>query len=685
MNNPNEKLKLPLRTRFKKRFELGLRKKKQIIGFIVAGSILAAIISFSLTKYYRASGKIFFQYKSVNSTFLSNNGSLEGELKLLTDESLLGSCIGKLAEQNITLSLNDIFDSSEFEIDNTSAAIDVKTISDEPNKSTLIANSIIEEFSNICLLNNQSIYIAASKLITERESSLQEEIKKGLLNQLSSNISRLNLDQEQLITRISEFESELENIELDNQIYGLELEDLQKVIEKKFPTISQEILFLNDPSVNLIREKIEKMESQSILLSISQKLGGFQIQYPWAEVYDLNDLSEVDEQFSSEIVKNLKKILKDKNIENFDFLMEVSKKLFRTQIKTNTIDLTKSTIFNSITNLENLFNRIPFEIIDEARQSRIKKFNNSLVIKIKTKKLRLKEKESEYFAEIESVSRAEVPKSYFSPNIILNILFGSLAGLVIGLLLALTSTSIKIEVIKNNDDLEELEYKIISQIPSFPPGSPILFDALKQTVEKKLDPQILNSFASIETFLKYGSLDKSLKTVLITSSQDGEGKSVIASNVAIALANSGNNVLLVDADLKHPQLNKFFKVKSTPSLAHYLFRKKDLNEIIRSTHNKNLDLITCIEFPQNPAVIITSERMKNFMEEVRNRYDYIIYDSGSLTSLKETAKMAKKIDEVILLVRANKTKLSELMNAESIFDEYGVSEFTVILNDVKSS
>jgi capsular exopolysaccharide synthesis family protein len=170
---------------------------------------------------------------------------------------------------------------------------------------------------------------------------------------------------------------------------------------------------------------------------------------------------------------------------------------------------------------------------------------------------------------------------------------------------------------------------------------------------------------------------------MVSSGQDSEGKSVVASNVAIALANGDNKVLLVDADLKHPQLNKYFKMKSTPSLAHYLFRKKELEEIIRTTHNKNLDIITCIEFPQNPAVIITSERMKNFMSEVVKEYDYVVYDTCSLCTLKETAEIAKEMDEVILVVRANQSKILEFVNAENLLKEKGVNNVNVVLNDVK--
>ena len=266
----------------------------------------------------------------------------------------------------------------------------------------------------------------------------------------------------------------------------------------------------------------------------------------------------------------------------------------------------------------------------------------------------------------------------------MNVFLGSLLGLILGVLTALFTKKDDIDLIKTVADIEELGYSIISQIPSFQGGPEILFDAVKDGDTENRNTKLIEAFTNIGTFLKYGSLDKSLRTILVTSGNDGEGKSIIASNIAIALANDDNKVLLIDADLKHPQLNKFFKLKSSPSLAHYLFRKKELDEIIRNTYKDNLKLITCIEFPQNPSAIITCERMGNFIEQVKEDYDYIIYDSSSLCSLKETASIAKQMDEVMLVIMAGKTKQSELVKAESILNEYGVTSFNVILNNVKT-
>jgi capsular exopolysaccharide synthesis family protein len=684
MVNTKTKLQLPLSLKLKKRFGLVIEKKKIVFGLLFIGIILATVISFLLPKLYRATGKIYFKYNSVNSSFLNNNGSLDSEFKLLQSADLLKYTVNNLAKKGISVSVNDIVDYQEIITDEAGTAIDISIVSDEANKSAEIINALTEAFSETCLLENRSGYISTLRSITEREESLQEDIKRVLASQQSNQISSLNLQHEQIITEISEFESELESIELESYLFSSQLKGLQKVLEDRYSAVSANILMHNDSYLNEVKVQLERLETQNNLSSVTQKLGNFPITFPWAENYDLKTIAVVKNRFNTQLEKLIENLTKDRELNNLKFLKDLSKAVFENQIKVNAIDLTKSTIFNTLTVLEEKFNQIPFSIIDIARQARTKKFNSALAIKIKAKILRLKGRENEFFAEVESLRNAEIPKNYFSPSITLNIFWGALIGLLAGMIIAAgSSDSLKIDIVKSTEDLEESGYKIISQIPSFPSGSPLLFDSLNMNDKKQLDSQILNSFGNIETFLKYGSLERSLKTVLITSGYDDEGKSLIASNVAIALANNGNKVLLVDVDLIKPQLNKYFKIKSTPSLAHYLFRKKELDEIVRSTHNKNLDLITCIEFPQNPAVIITSERMKNFMTQVESNYDYIVYDSSSLSSLRETADLAKNIDEVLLVVRANKTKITEIINAESILNEYGVSDFNVVLNDTE--
>lgn len=684
MDNKQTKLQLPFNVRLKKRLNLILEKKNIVIIFLVTGLILAAAITFLLPKSYRASSKIFFKSNSFNSNVLTLNGTLRNEIDLLKSDVILKSTAESLANEGLAVSVNDIKEAVKITEDAGSSSLFVNTISNGAEKSADITNSLLQKFQEKTIVSSKSSLILILSKIDEREKLAEDNLSRGLASSSGTEISSLNFQQEKLINEIAEFESELEIVELENQYYLHNLENLESNLEKYFPILGPKIKSLNFDGTNSNKIKLERLEAEKMLETVSGKLSDYNIIFPWIEDYNLNELSKESEDFNKIIEKEIDIIISNSGINNIGLLKVLSKNIFESRIKLSAIDLSKSVIFNTLSDLEGIFNLQPYEVIDEVRTARNKKFNTLLSLKLKTRAQKYKDLEKSFYAEIESITEAIVPETYFSPNITLNIFLGGLLGLLIGILLAGTSSTVKIELIKNSEELEESGYKIVAQIPSFPDDSPVLVDELSMADEKKMDPEIIKAFSSFETFLKYGSLENPLKTVLVTSAEDGEGKSILASNIAIALANTGNRVLLVDADLKSPQLHKLFKVKSTPSLAHFLFRKKELNEIIRNSYVKNLDIITCIEFPQNPAVIITSERMINFMTQVEDKYDYIVYDSASLATLRETASLAKKIDEVILAVRVDKTKLTDILSAEAIMKEFGVSDFDIVLNDVKS-
>lgn len=683
MYNKKNQLTVPFSDRLKKRIGLVLNKKKLVASFLLLGLLISALISFILPQKYRAFAKIHFKYNSVNSSFLTKNSSLNNEMDIVTSNVVLNNAVQKLSNENIKVDFSEIINSLEIKKDDASSAFYITIVSNEANKTAAIANSVAQSFYEFCLLKSRKAYITTLKAMDEREKILQSDVKRRLANQQGIQLSPLSSDYAQRITQIAEFESELESLEIDNKFYMQRTKELQKKLENKFPQISSQILSFSDQSLNELKIRFERLEVKNNISKVLLKLKNFHVSYPWNETLDLKNLRSTESRFNSNLKKVVDNIAKTNRNIDAPFFNELSQKLLTNQIKVNSIDITKSVIFNIMTDLESKFNLIPFDIIDNARQARTNKFNKILSLKLKSKKVRLKNREKDFLAEIESVSSADVPKNFFSPDITLNLFLGGIFGLILGLLAAVSSKKAKLEYVRSAEDLTDYGYTIISQIPSFPSGLPLLIDSLNEAKQSKLDPTIVKSFTSMETFLKYGNLEKSLKTILVTSSRDGEGKSLVASNIAIALANNDNKVLLVDANLKKPQLNKYFKMKSTPSLAHYLFRKKELEEIIRSTHNKNLDLITCIEFPQNPSVIITSERMKNFMDTVVKKYDYVVYDSASLCSFKETTAIAKEVDEIILVVRANKTKLSEILTTESLLNENDIVKFNVVLNDVK--
>ncbi len=485
------KLQLPLEFRIKKRLNLVMEKKKIVIIALFTGLILAAAISFLLPKSYRSSSKIFFKSSTVNSNILSSNTGLKNELELMNSESLLKNAAQSLAQEGFAVSVNDIIESTELYEDMGSNAISVNIVSDEAVKSAKINNILIQKFHEYCVIHNKAALVQVLKSLKERDEALQDNIRTSLASQQGSGIFTMNAQQDLLINQIAEFESELEIAEIENQYLLNNLQDLESTLDSQFPEVSSVIKVISNTEFNSTKLKLQRLEAKNNLSQLTSKLNNFNIEYPWQEKYNISDISNVYNSFNDILEKQLDGIISNSAIKNPEFLIELTKKIYENRIKTAGIDLTKSIIFNTMTNLEDRFNLIPYEIIDEVRRARTKKFNTTLGLKLKTIEKRFRENENSLFAEIDSITEAKVPASYFSPNPTLNILLGGLLGLIIGLFFAATSDTVKIELIKSVEDLEEAGYKVVAQIPTFPFDSPLLFDELNETDEKKIDPKVL--------------------------------------------------------------------------------------------------------------------------------------------------------------------------------------------------
>ena len=665
--------------RFNKRFALLKERKKNILLFILAGILLALAISFFQPKLFRAISLITFKYDSIYNSLLNKNGSLTNEINIIkSDENI--SLIKKYL--GINHNIKEDIDVNE---DIATSSVAVKAISTNPQLSADIANGLVELFLSNAITKNRGPYLALLTELNKREKENADAILRNVKNYQefisNSAIKNLNPGDLVVVNHIADLESELEIIEYDNKLNQLILNKLISFLEEKFPDIDSKTILISNNKIDKLRTTFERALTEKFVFHSAQNIKNVKNVFPWKKSYynlKTDSLTILLNNYTSEYVdSNLKK-----NSLSLFLLKKLIWKIEETKIKINAIDLSKSILYDLITGLEDKFSLIPIRYIEIAQLERTKKFNLKLDKKIKFKEAELRKDAGKYFAEIDSISKAKPPKSFFSPDIFSNLLLGGIIGLLFGVLLTLFTGKKKLEYISTIDDIEDAPFQAISQIPTFPHRMPLLLNPDSSTTNENSEI-IKSAFESIESFLKFGHLEKVLKSVLITSPNNDEGKSLIASNIAIIIANSGAKVLLVDANFITPKLNKLFNIHASPSLAHYLLKKKEMSDIIRTTKTPNLSLITSVELIQNAGTIMNSEKMKKFVKTVANNFDFVIFDSASLSALSETVTIAKFVDQTILVARANKTYLESINEAVAMLKNNGIANIGVVLNDVE--
>jgi capsular exopolysaccharide synthesis family protein len=192
------------------------------------------------------------------------------------------------------------------------------------------------------------------------------------------------------------------------------------------------------------------------------------------------------------------------------------------------------------------------------------------------------------------------------------------------------------------------------------------------------------AFRSMCSWFLFSSLDAPLRSLLVTSPQPADGKSSIASNFAITMALRQTRVLLVDADLRRPTLHQSFNVRQTPGLSSVLLGDSSEEQAIISPLPElpTLFFLPAGPLPPYSAETLGTQKMREFVERCRNKYELVIFDSSPILSVAEVAVLASMVEAVILVTRSGQTPKKALRHASSLLNQAKARIMGVVLNSV---
>ncbi|MNI07781.1 Tyrosine-protein kinase YwqD [compost metagenome] len=167
---------------------------------------------------------------------------------------------------------------------------------------------------------------------------------------------------------------------------------------------------------------------------------------------------------------------------------------------------------------------------------------------------------------------------------------------------------------------------------------------------------ISEAYRSLRFNVECLGLDQEVKTITITSASQGEGKTTTAINLAVAYAQNGKRVILLDADLRNPSIHLAFGRDNSKGLTSYLINQSSKSEIISDSHIDNLSVIMSGPTPPNPSELLSSKAMNSLLAQLKQDYDLVIIDSSSVLTLTDAKIMAAQCDGVLLVVRYGKVK-----------------------------
>ncbi|MFC4802558.1 CpsD/CapB family tyrosine-protein kinase [Neobacillus sp. GCM10023253] len=191
---------------------------------------------------------------------------------------------------------------------------------------------------------------------------------------------------------------------------------------------------------------------------------------------------------------------------------------------------------------------------------------------------------------------------------------------------------------------------------------------------------ISEQYRTVRTNIQFSSVDKEIRVIMVTSSGPAEGKSTTAANLAVTFAQLGKKVLLVDADLRKPTVHHTFGVTNLFGFTTVLTKQRTLENTINETEEPDLYVLTSGPIPPNPAELLSSKSMEQFIEEAKSVFDYVIFDTPPLLAVADPQILANQCDGTILVVYSEKTEIDLAKKAKELLETAQSKLLGVVLN-----
>jgi capsular exopolysaccharide synthesis family protein len=526
--------------------------------------------------------------------------------------------------------------------------------SPNPALSQKIANSVAQAYIDQLMdmrmeLSGYSIDWMKKKAELQREKLEQSEQR---LHEYKKKHNIVTIEDRLAILpqRLAEFSEKLTRAEARRK----ELETIYNQVKGKsdgeLETIS---VIAEDASVDSINQRI--LEAEQKVSELSKKYGP---KHP-RMISAKNELSQLEAKKHTELQKAVK------TVENEYQLARKQEEKLREMLEQTKFDTAR-------------LNEKSIQLGILQRKVATNKYLYDALIK------RMEEKgltEKTQLVNVWVIEKAKMPGMPIAQNknrkLLLSLVLGLFGGLGLAFFLEYLDNTVK-----SPEDIEDKFYlPVIGTIEKFKDKNQTILD---KVLEGEAGP-VSESLRSLRTSLLLSSADNPPKALLVTSMGTKEGKSSISSCLAVSMAQNGLKVLLIDGDMRRPQLHNYFRLENQSGLSSYLSGTAS-TELIQREVIRNLDIMICGPVPPNPAELLSAERTACLMKRSRERYDMIIVDTPPL-GVADALILSRSVDGVILLASAGETRYEMLEKGIKQLREVSAKIPGIVLNkfDTKKS
>jgi capsular exopolysaccharide synthesis family protein len=579
--------------------------------------------------------------------------------------------------------------------------IRISARSSNPEEAALIANVYTQTYAdrNVSASRQksrelrdflQSQLTAKHAQLDSTEHRLQEYMQE-------SGVVSLDDEAKKRVEQMAQLESTRDALDIDISSREKALSSLKEQLLREEPNVARAMGESNDAYVKLLQEQIAQLEVQrDVALTQAAQKGGEAVQ-----VFK-NQFRDIDLQID-QLKKNLRDRA-DKLVGNLlpseqrggssdvsgAFVASAKQKIIEQTIELEGLKAKKTALTTVIHDAERQFNQIPAKSIELAKLQRARLSTEKLYLLVEEKYNEAAITETSDFGSVNIVDPAITPYEPVAPRPGLYLMVGFFLGLGIGVSIVFVRASLDTRL-RTPEDLKRLGIAPLAVIHWVDKKLLAAMKAEEQSGNgKPFHPTLImyhNPFAPVsETYrhLRTSMQDEiekqSLKVVMLTSGRPQEGKSTVTANLAVAFAQNGQRVLLIDADLRRPAIHGIFGMTDQPGLTDVLLRQAALQACVHRSVLEDLDILCSGHAVPNPAELLGSAVMKEMVKETRPLYDIVLLDCAPLLPVADAGVLAHWVDGTVLVVQSGFTTIEMLEHAEEFLTTQHHNVLGLVLN-----
>lgn len=551
-----------------------------------------------------------------------------------------------------------------------------------PREAKVIVNAVLDEYYEFSTRQNRLQARSAIDFLQNEEKQLRNKliVSEENLREFMERERLVQMDDQsrRLVNTMADLEAQRKSSKVNQVAIRSAIEHFKNELEELRPGLADQFAASRFQRLNRYQFQLAELETEKMLM---KSRNPFLRENPESEPSYLKLRREAEElrkeirSITSDLVEQGDRFigfLDDQSGGITGRLKQIQEELAKLQMEEQQLAAQMEVLDSRLKNKEAFFEKLPDNMVELVRLQRAVKVNERLYLTVATQTSELAVWEQTQMGFGRVLDYSIEPRQPISPRtrnlLMMGFLLGGIVGAGFVVIREITQTRVNsIEKLKNRNipllavipDLDrtfkEQKYKMNEMVTVGDRQVSTDLVALLDSISPGSE-----SYRRLQSNLLYSQPDKPHHVISITSTKKSEGKTTVLSNLGITLAEAGNKVVLVDCDFRRPRMHRCFGVDRKPGIVEYLFNEASLDEAIQSTTAEGLDVVAVGKQIPNPYSLSRSEKLIDFINELKNRYDYVLLDTAPYGIITDAAPLFGISDGVLLAVRFNQTQEADL-------------------------